>query len=227
MPDFDRYRWLSFDCYGTPVDWESGISDTVARVFSHHGVRKTRDEIPALFAGAEPGVQMSGEFLDYRRVLRQVLAAMTLGASVRLSGPEADPLSDSLPGWRVFPDALRALQTRYSLAIISKVDDDLFELSARTMGARFDAVVTSLQARSYKPDLRNFRLARDRMGVDSINWLHVGESLCHDIGPANMLGIDSVWVKRPDRGGGTRLTGAAPSLVVWTRLFRQNQGRVK
>ena len=75
-------------------------------------------------------------------------------------------------------------------------------------------MVTSLQARSYKPDLRNFRLARDSMGVDSINWLHVGESLYHDIGPANLLGTDSVWVKRPDRGGGTRLTGAAPSLVV-------------
>ena len=217
MPNFDRYQWLSFDCYGTLVDWENGISDAVALVFAHHGVRRTRDEILALFADAEPRVQMSGEFLDYRGVLRQVLAAMALGASVRLSGPEADALSDSLPGWPVFPDAvdaLRALQTRYSLAIISKVDDDLFELSARTMEVRFDAVVTSLQARSYKPDLRNFRLARDRMGVDSINWLHVGESLYHDIGPANMLGIDSVWVKRPDRGGGTRLTGAAPSLVV-------------
>ena len=109
----------------------------MARVFSHHGVRKTGDEILALFAGAEPGVLMSGEFLDYRRVLRQVLAAMALRAGVRLSGPEADALSDSLPRWPVFPDAvdaLRTLQTRYSLAIISNVDDDLFELSARTMG---------------------------------------------------------------------------------------------
>ena len=117
MPNFDRYQWLSFDCYGTLVDWESGISDAVALVFAHHGVRRTRDEILALFADAEPRVQMSGEFLDYRGVLRQVLAAMALGTSVRLSGPESDALSDSLPGWPVFPDAvdaLRALQTRYS-----------------------------------------------------------------------------------------------------------------
>ena len=84
----------------------------------------------------------------------------------------------------------------------------------RRWASEFDAVITSQQAGSYKPDLRGFHLARQRMGVEDANWLHVGESLYHDIGPANLLGIDSVWVRRPDRGGGTRPTDAVPSLEV-------------
>ena len=217
MLDFNRYQWMSFDCYGTIVDWETGISDAVAGLCARHGLWKTPQEILALFADSEPEVQTSGEFLDYRRVLRDVLAVMTRQLDTPLSRSEADALSDSLPRWPVFPDAvaaLQTLQTRYQLAIISNVDDDLFQQTQTALGISFDAVVTSLQARSYKPDLRSFHLAQERMGVESVNWLHVGESLYHDIGPANLLGLDSVWVNRPGRGGGTRPTEAVPSLVV-------------
>ncbi len=217
MLDFNRYQWMSFDCYGTIVDWETGISDAVAGLCARHGLGKTPQEILALFADSEPEVQTSGEFLDYRRVLRDVLAVMARQLDIPLSGSEADALSNSLPRWPVFPDAvaaLRTLQTRYRLAIISNVDDDLFQQTQDALGISFDAVVTSLQARSYKPDLCNFHLAQERMGVESVNWLHIGESLYHDIGPANLLGLDSVWVNRPGRGGGTRPTNAVPSLVV-------------
>ena len=219
MLDFDRFEWLSFDCYGTLVDWETGISDAVAGVFARHGVRKSRAEILALFAAAEPRVQSSGEFLDYRRVLRDVMQIMAWDASIRLTADEAEVLPDSLPNWPVFPDApdaLKRLQSRYRLAIISNVDDDLFRRSEVALGVKFDAVVTSEQEGCYKPDLRVFFLAQERMGVENENerWLHVGESLYHDIGPANRLGIDSVWVRRPDRGGGTRPTDAVPTLEV-------------
>lgn len=217
MLDFNRYEWISFDCYGTLIDWETGISDAAARVFSLHGVRKARSEILALFADAEPKVQTSGEFLNYRRVLRDVMEIMAWEASVRLPGVEAGSLADSLPRWPVFPDAAEALmelKSLYNLAVISNVDDDLFEQSEGLLGIKFDAVITSQQVRGYKPDLRNFHVARERMGVENDKWLHVGESLYHDIGPANRLGIDSVWVNRPDRGGGTRTTDAVPSLVV-------------
>ena len=217
MLDFNRYQWLSFDCYGTLVDWEAGISDAVARVFARHRVRRNKDEILALFTDAEPRVQTSGEFLDYRRVLRDVMQIMAWEASIRLPPAEADALADSLPAWPIFsdaPDALRQLQTRYRLAVISNVDGDLFEQSERALGIKFDVVITSQQARSYKPNLRGFELAQERMGVEKESWLHVGESLYHDIGPANLLEIDSVWVNRPDRGGGTRPTDAVPSLTV-------------
>ena len=215
--DFNRYQWVSFDCYGTLVDWETGISEAAEGIFCRHGVSKTRDEILALFADAEPRVQRSGDFLDYRRVLRDVLEIMAQRAGIRLAEAEADALSQSLPQWPVFPDtegALGILQTRYKLAIISNVDDDLFEGTERAIGVNFDAVITSLQARSYKPDLQNFHLARERMGVEDADWLHTAESLYHDIGPANLLGIDSAWVRRRDRGGGTRATDAVPSLLV-------------
>ena len=217
MLDFNRYQWMSFDCYGTIVDWETGISGAVAEICARHGLEKTREEILSLFADSEPKVQTSGEFLDYRTVLHNVLAVMARQLGIALSGSEADALSDSLPRWPVFPDAvpaLKTLQTRYRLAIISNVDDDLFQQTRDALGIGFDAVVTSLQARSYKPDPRNFHLARERMGIETTQWLHVGESLYHDIGPANLLGLDSVWVNRPDRGGGTRPTDAVPSLVV-------------
>ena len=185
MLDFSRYEWLSFDCYGTLVDWETGITDAAAAVFARHGVRRNREEILALFADAEPKVQTSGEFLDYRRVLRDVMQIMAWEVSIRLRPEEAGALPDSLPQWPIFPDApdaLRKLQTRYRLAIISNVDDDLFKQSEEALGVKFDAVVTSQQARNYKPNLRSFELAQESMGIERHRWLHVGESLYHDIG---------------------------------------------
>ena len=217
MLDFDRYEWISFDCYGTLVDWETGISDAVAAVFARHGVRRSRQQILALFADSEPKVQAGGEFLDYRRVLHDVMELMAWQVSIRLPSAEADHLPDSLPGWPVFSDAteaLRKMQERCSLAIISNVDDDLFRQSEEALGVKFSVVITSKQAGTYKPELKPFYEAQERMAVDKAAWLHVGESLFHDIGPANNMGIDSVWVNRPDRGGGTRPTDAVPSLEV-------------
>ena len=217
MLDFDRYEWLSFDCYGTLVDWETGISTAVAAALEPHGVFRTPAEILALFADAEPKAQTGQGYLEYRRALRDVMALMGAELGIGFSESELGCLADSLPNWPVFPDAsdaLRALQSRYKLAIISNVDDDLFAGSAEALGVEFDAVITSQQVRAYKPDLSGFDAALERMGCDKANWLHIGESLYHDIGPANRMGIASVWVNRPDRGGGTRHTDATPDLVV-------------
>ena len=217
ITDFSRFEWVSFDCYGTLVDWETGISTAASRVVAPHGVRKSRAEILALFAEVEPKVQSGHEFMEYRPVLRDVMGAMAERMGADLAGSDLDCLADSLPDWPVFPDvtdALGALQERFKLAIISNVDDDLFAGTARRLGVEFDAVVTSQQAQGYKPSLANFELAQERMGVQRENWLHVAESLHHDIGPANALGITSVWVNRPDRGGGTRRSDARPDLTV-------------
>ena len=215
--DFDRFEWVSFDCYGTLVDWETGISAAVGGVLESHGVRRSRAEVLALFADAEPRVQGSEGFLEYRTVLRRVMAAIGAKAGIQCSESELECLADTLPSWPVFPevvDALNALQARCRLAVISNVDDDLFAGTARVLGVDFDVVVTAQQVRSYKPNLRNFHTARDRMGVDPGRWLHVAESLYHDIGPANRLGIKSVWVNRAGSGGGTRRADAVPDLVV-------------
>ena len=217
MLDFDRYEWLSFDCYGTLVDWETGISNAVAAALTPHGVSRTSAEILALFSDTEPKAQTAHGYREYRPVLRDVMALIGVELGIQLSESELGCLADSLPNWPVFPDAadaLNALQSRYRLAIISNVDDDLFAGSARALGIDFDAVITSQQVGAYKPDLRGFNVALERMGCDKERWLHVGESLYHDIGPANRMGIASVWVNRPDRGGGTRHTDATPDLVV-------------
>lgn len=220
MLDFDRYEWLSFDCYGTLIDWETGISDAVSAVLESHDMRLPRDEILELFAAVEPRVQTGGRYLEYRRVLRRVMAMMGIELGFRFTESDMARLADSLPSWPIFPDtraALGALKARHKLAIISNVDDDLFARTARVLGVEMDAVITSQQARSYKPDLRNFRMAQERMGVDKGRWLHVAESLYHDVSPANALGIDSVWVNRGgerEGGGATRPTDAAPDLTV-------------
>ena len=217
MADFNDIEWVSFDCYGTLVDWETGISSAVSNSLESYGVRKTNAEILELFADVEPVVQSSGEFKEYRVVLREVMRMISDRVGIQVAEHDIDCLSASLPHWPVFPDAgpaLHILKQRYKLAIISNVDDDLFAGSARALGVEFDAVITSQQAKAYKPNSRSFELAETVMAVDKERWLHVGESLYHDIEPANRLGIRSVWVNRPDRGGGTRPIDAKPDFTV-------------
>ncbi len=186
-------------------------------VLQSHGIDRTTSEVLSLFSGVEPKVQSSGSFIEYREVLRQVMALIGGELGFRCTGSELSSLSDTLPVWPVFseaPGALKALKRRFKLAVISNVDDGLFAGTAEALGVQFDAVVTSQQVRSYKPDLRNFNAAASRMAVAKEAWLHVAESLYHDIAPANRLGIASVWVSRPDRGGGSRSVEAEPDLVV-------------
>ena len=217
MLELNQYEWISFDCYGTLIDWETGISNAVSEVLRSHGIRICRPEILTLFADAEPKVQQSSGYLKYREVLHRVMAIIGTQLGVQLTQRDVACLANSLPDWPFFPDvvdALKTLKNRYKLAVISNVDDDLFASTAEKLGVDFDAVVTAEQVRSYKPDLRNFRAAAERMAVDEDYWLHIAESLYHDIGPANQLGITSVWVNRTNRGGGTRRTNAIPDLVI-------------
>ncbi len=217
MLDDDQFEWLSFDCYGTLVDWESGICDAVSNVLVQHGVNMSGAEILEMFSGIEPEVQGRPDYMRYRDVLHEVMRLIGIRLNIPLSVDELDSLAASLPRWPVFPEvveSLTMLKGRYKLAVISNVDDDLFASTAKVLQVEFDVVVTAEQVRSYKPALRNFNVASERMGVRKESWLHVAESLYHDIGPANQLGIKSVWVNRTDRGGGTRQTEALPDLVV-------------
>ena len=217
ITDPDHFRWISFDCYGTLIDWETGISSAVGEILRPHGIVKTRSEILELFADVEPRVQDSHTYLEYRRVLRDVMAIIGRELGIVLTDSELGCLADTLPEWPVFPEvvsALKALGVQHDLAVISNVDDDLFSGTADALNVEFSCVVTSQEVQSYKPNPRNFELALERMAVERGRWIHVAESLFHDIGPANRLGIASVWVNRTDRGGATRPTDAVPDLVV-------------
>ena len=217
MLDFSRFEWTSFDCYGTLVDWETGITAAVGEVLESRGIHRSKAEILALYADAEPRVQASQAYMEYRRVLRGVMGQIGIELGFRCTESELNCLVDTLPEWPIFPDvpdALNTLKVRYKLAVISNVDDDLFAKTAEALNVDFDAVITAEQVRSYKPNLRNFDVARVRMAVEKERWLHVAESLYHDIGPANRLGIACVWVNRADRGGATRHSDAVPNLTI-------------
>ena len=217
MLDFNRFEWISFDCYGTLVDWETGIAAAVGEILESRGIHRSKAEILALYADAEPKVQVSPPYMEYRRVLGGVMGQIGSQLGFRCTGSELNCLVDTLPEWPIFPDvtaALNTLKARYKLAVISNVDDGLFAKTAEALNVDFDAVVTAEQVRSYKPNLRNFDIARARMAVEKERWLHVAESLYHDIGPANQLGIACVRVNRADRGGGTRHSDAVPNLTV-------------
>ena len=205
MLDFQHFEWLSFDCYGTLVDWETGISNAVDAALRSHDIGLSRSEILELFAEVEPQIQDGSGYLEYRRVLRRVMALIGITLEFQFTESDLTCLSDTLPSWPIFPDttpSLRAMKAHYKLAIISNVDDDLFAKTADVLEVPFDTVVTAQQVRSYKPDHRNFHTALERMNIDKSRWLHIGESLYHDIGPANQLGIASVWVNRGhDREG--------------------------
>lgn len=220
MLDFKEFDWLSFDCYGTLVDWETGISDAVDGALRSHDIEMTRSEILELFAEVEPQIQVGTGYLEYRRVLRRVMAMIGIQLDFQFTESDLTCLADTLPSWPIFPDtipSLRAMKERYKLAIISNVDDDLFAQTAEVLEVPFDTVVTAQQVRSYKPDFSNFHTALERMDIDKSRWLHIGESLYHDIGPANELGISSIWVNRGhDRegAGATRPSDAQPDLEV-------------
>ncbi|MFQ5690401.1 MAG: haloacid dehalogenase type II [Gemmatimonadota bacterium] len=215
----DRFRVLCFDCYGTLIDWERGITAALRPVLAAHGVRLEGEEILQLYAELEPEAER-GDFVPYREVLSRVVRAMGERLGFATSRSEEGCLADSLGEWPPFPDTVAALEglgRRYRLAVLSNVDEDLFALTARRLGVRFDPVITAERVGSYKPSPRNFEYALERMGVPPRQVLHVAQSLYHDIAPATSLGLSTVWVKRRAEdatGGATPAAVARPDLVV-------------
>ena len=161
-----------------------------------------------------------GEFRPYRQVLESVVRGFGERLGFTPSESEVRSLPDSLPNWLPFPDTIAALgrlKARYQLAIISNVDDDFFAHTARRLEVPFDYVITAQQARAYKPSLQIFKLAQQRTGVVPSQWLHVGQSIYHDVVPAQSLGIKTVWVNRPSPrpgAGAAKAASAQPDLEL-------------
>jgi 2-haloacid dehalogenase len=220
MPDLDfsRFTWLTFDCYGTLIDWDRGILSTLRPILASHGRALSDTGILELFAAIERSEE-AGEYRSYRQILEAVITKMAARLVFPIRSEEVRSLPEALGDWPVFPDtvaALRKLKSRYKLAVISNTDDDLFARTAAHLEVPFDAVITAQQARSYKPSLNNFRLALERFAVPREHVLHVAQSLYHDIAPANELGIAGVWVNRHGRAGASGGAGgpARPNLMV-------------
>jgi 2-haloacid dehalogenase len=206
---FERFEALTFDCYGTLIDWERGILAAARYLLDPHGVVPDDDAILGSFARYEHALE-AGPFLEYRAILTEVARAIGRELGVEVSGAEAAAFGASVGDWPAFadsPGALARLAGRYRLAVITNCDDDLFAASARRLGIVFDEVVTAQQVGSYKPSHHNFEVMFERLGCPRERILHVAQSLFHDHVPAKALGLATVWV---DRRGGRAGSGATP-----------------
>jgi len=219
MLDFNRFEILTFDCYGTLINWELGILAAMHRVLLAHG--KTVDDatLLKLYGDFEARAEQ-GQFQPYREVLQSIVFQFGAELGFTPMPIEARLLSESLGKWSPWPDtvsALRRLKARYRLAILSNVDDDLFAATRSQLEVEFDEVVTAQQAQAYKPSMRMFELALSRIDAPAHRVLHVGQSIYHDVIPAQALGLATVWVNRPSARpgpGAVREAQAKPDLTV-------------
>jgi 2-haloacid dehalogenase len=213
------FKALTFDCYGTLIDWEAGLLAALHRILSAHGKKVDDATLLELYGNFEL-LSEQGPFRPYREVLQSVVRQFGDELGFAPSAEEIRSLPDSLAGWKPWPDtvaALRQLKSRYSLAIISNVDDELFAATRPQLEVEFDEVITAQQAQAYKPSMRIFELALTRIQTPAHRILHVGQSVYHDVIPAQALGLATVWVNRPSARAGVGAVKAAhaePDLTV-------------
>jgi 2-haloacid dehalogenase len=213
--DFGAFDALTFDCYGTLIDWETGIAEALRR----SGASGSDDELLEAFARHEAELE-AGPYRSYRAVLAGALRGVAADLGFEPTGDQVSTFAGSVGCWPAFDDsaeALAALQRRFKLGVITNCDDDLFALSNRRLGVEFDWVVTAQQAGGYKPRRETFTYAFERIEVPRERILHVAQSLFHDHVPAKALGMTTVWIDRR-RGregfGATPPAEAEPDLVV-------------
>jgi len=219
MLDFNRFEILTFDCYGTLIDWEAGILPALRRILAAHGKKIDDATLLKLYGNFEQHAE-AGPFRSYRVVLESVVRRFGAELGFTPTAAQARSLPDSLPAWKPWPDtvaALRQLKTSFRLAILSNVDDDLFAATRPQLGVDFDEVISAQQAQAYKPSLKLFELALARIKAPAHRVLHVGQSIYHDVIPAQALGLATVWVNRPSARpgiGAVKSAEAKPDLTV-------------
>lgn len=219
MLDFSRFEILTFDCYGTLIDWEAGILAALHRILAAHN--KTVDDATLLkLYGDFEQVAEQGEFHPYREVLQSVVRRFGAELGFAPTSEQTRSLPESLATWKPWPDtvaALHQLKSRFRLAVLSNVDDDLFAATRPQLEVDFDEVITAQQARAYKPSLKLFELALSRINAPAHRILHVAQSVYHDVVPAQSLGLATVWVDRPSARpgvGAVKSADAKPDLIV-------------
>ena len=216
---FSQKEVLTFDCYGTLIDWESGILAAVQPVVRKHGLEVADEPLLEAFADLEAAAE-AGPYRSYGEILATVMRGLGERLGFTPTPDDEAALAGSVGDWPAFgdsPRALQALKRCFKLAIISNIDRDLFAASNRRLAVEFDWIVTAQQARSYKPSLHNFEVALEEIGLPKERLLHVAQSLYHDHVPAKRLGLETVWVNRRHAKPGFGATPAAtarPDLEV-------------
>jgi 2-haloalkanoic acid dehalogenase type II len=215
------YDVITFDCYGTLIDWEGGISTAFASAAAAETRQLDQTQMLKAYAELEPSVE-AAPYHRYRDVLTDTAQRVAERLRWPLSRERAHFLAESLPGWPAFTDTNPALErlvaAGYSLGILSNIDDDLLAGTRRHFTVTFDLIVTAQQVGSYKPAHGHFTEARQRLGDK--RWLHAAQSYFHDVVPARALGIPIAWINRKheaasDGGQATREFHTLTELADW------------
>jgi 2-haloalkanoic acid dehalogenase type II len=196
---------VTFDCYGTLVDWHGGLGDLLAPIAGERA-----PEVVEAFAGCQLALERQGLVRTHKQVLRAALLSAAGARGVRITDADSQRLTGSWSALRPFADVeamLAALRARgYRLGVLTNADDDLFEITHRSFTAPFNLFVTAERVRGYKPEPWLFRAFERLTGVQRGDWVHVGSDWYHDIAPARALGVAPVWL---DREGGHLSSGGA------------------
>lgn len=221
LTDFEA---LSFDCYGTLIDWEAGIAAVLRTWADTHGLQRSDEELLTAYSTHEAQAEIDRPADVYPKILARSIRELGVELGVPVSDAEADALAVSVPDWPAFPDsaeALDRLSRRYKLIILSNVDRASFAGSNKRLGVTFSGIVTAEDVGSYKPSLRNFAALDaeiERLGVPREKLLHVAQSLFHDHVPAKQVGLPTVWINRRHDNPGWGATPAPPADITpdWT-----------
>lgn len=188
-------RWLTFDCFGTLIDWRHGIRTTGELLFPGRG-----EEFLDAYIALEAEVEAEGSFKRYRAVLTETARRAAKQLDLDLKPDDATALVSTIPHWPPFPDVGPALaelrRAGWKFALLTNCDRDLIAQTQRRLPASFDAVVTAEDVSAYKPNPAHFRLFQATFGSSADVWIHVAQSYFHDITPTHELGITRVWVNR-------------------------------
>ena len=221
--NLDEFSTLSFDCYGTLIDWESGIWDAMQPLFTANGCDVARSEALSVYAQAESTAQAEHPAMLYPDILAHAHHDMASQLGLKTTDSLDATFGRSLPHWPAFADsagALRKLKQRYKLVILSNVDRAGFAASNLKLGVEFDAVYTAEDIGSYKPDPRNFKFMLDHLkadlGIGKGDILHTAQSLFHDHVQACAHGLANAWIDRQglstsDNWGATAKVAERPS----------------
>jgi 2-haloacid dehalogenase len=221
LSDFDA---LSFDCYGTLIDWEAGIAAVLRAWADAHGLDTTSEQLLTAYSAHEAQAESDYPTDLYPQILARAMRALGADVGVPVSDDEAETLAVSVPDWPAFADsaeALRRLSSRCKLIILSNVDRASFAGSNKRLGVTFTSILTAQDVGSYKPSPRNFQALRreaERLGIAEGRLLHVAQSLFHDHVPARSAGLPTVWINRRHDNPGWGATPAPPVDVTpgWT-----------
>jgi 2-haloacid dehalogenase len=193
-----KFPYVTFDCYGTLVDWESGIKSTIKTILDDKGVRGNIEQLFRTREDLEFDLIQS-EYRAYREILALSLKETFAQFQLPYSNRDGERLAESVPDWPVFPDTVKSLGRigRVSrVCIISNIDKDIIRKTRDKMGVRFDLIITAQEARSYKPNIRPFQMALGKLKARSSEILHVSSGFRYDIPPAHQLGFNTAWINR-------------------------------